>query len=87
MASVEQWLQTLLIFFISAYRYALSALFGACCRFEPTCSSYALNAIREFGCVKGSFLTIQRLLKCHPWHAGGFDPLPNPKIKSTPNRR
>lgn len=64
-----------LIFFIQLYRYAISALLGHCCRFEPTCSCYAIQAIEAHGCVKGCRLALQRILRCHPWQPGGFDPL------------
>jgi len=62
--------------FIHLYRFAFNALFGPCgCRFEPTCSIYALDAIRHYGCWKGCFLAAKRLLRCHPWHPGGCDPV------------
>lgn len=58
------------------YRYTLSPLFGNCCRFEPSCSRYAEQALREHGLRRGLWLTLRRLSRCHPWHAGGFDPVP-----------
>lgn len=69
-------LKTLLIALIRVYRFLISGLFGHCCRFEPTCSEYALDAIRCYGCGKGSYLALKRILCCHPWHEGGFDPVP-----------
>lgn len=49
---------------------------GACCRFIPTCSEYAIEAFEKYGAIKGSFLALKRVLKCHPFHNGGYDPLP-----------
>lgn len=72
-------MQSLFIFLIRAYRLLLSPWFGNQCRFYPTCSIYAEEAIRRHGTGKGLFLTIKRLGKCHPWHAGGLDPVPAPK--------
>ena len=58
------------------YRYAISPLMPPHCRFEPTCSSYAQQAIQRYGIARGGLLTLRRLTKCHPWHAGGYDPVP-----------
>lgn len=69
-------LKSMMIAMIRVYRYAFSLLFGNSCRFEPTCSQYAIAAIEHHGCVKGCYLTTRRLLRCHPWHAGGLDPVP-----------
>lgn len=69
-------MQKILIQLIRIYRYLISPWVGQHCRFEPTCSVYALTAIERFGALKGSKLTIIRLSKCHPFHAGGFDPVP-----------
>lgn len=62
---------------IRGYRLLLSPLVGWHCRFYPTCSAYALAAYSQYGWAKGTCLTLQRLLKCHPWHAGGCDELPS----------
>jgi putative membrane protein insertion efficiency factor len=66
---------------IYAYRYALSPLIGPVCRYQPTCSAYALEAIERHGVLKGSWLTLRRLARCHPvkWLGGseGFDPVPD----------
>lgn len=51
------------------------------CRFYPSCSCYAQEAVTQYGAIKGSILTVKRLLKCHPWHTGGFDPVPNNQQK------
>lgn len=61
---------------IRVYRFAISLLLGHCCRFEPTCSSYAIGAIQIHGCFKGCYYMMRRLLRCHPWHPGGHDPVP-----------
>ncbi|MFZ5565615.1 MAG: membrane protein insertion efficiency factor YidD [Pseudomonadota bacterium] len=61
---------------VRAYRYFLSPWLGSACRFEPTCSLYALEALRQHGALTGSRLTVGRLLRCHPWCAGGHDPVP-----------
>ncbi len=60
---------------IRFYRSYISPFMGRACRFEPTCSDYATQAIDRFGVIRGSGLAVCRLLKCHPFHPGGFDPL------------
>lgn len=65
-----------LIFVIQLYRMYVSPLKLPTCRFVPTCSEYAVDALREFGLLRGSWLTGVRLLKCGPWHPGGWDPVP-----------
>ena len=67
-----------LIFLISCYKYALSPFLGHSCRFYPTCSSYAKEAIETHGAVRGTWLAIKRVGRCHPWHEGGADPVPEP---------
>ena len=62
---------------IRGYRYAISPLLGQHCRFYPSCSAYALTAIESHGLGRGGLLALRRLGKCHPWHAGGFDPVPD----------
>lgn len=62
---------------IKGYRYAISPLFGQHCRFHPSCSAYALTAIETHGLARGGLLALHRLSKCHPWHPGGFDPVPD----------
>jgi putative membrane protein insertion efficiency factor len=69
-------MRRVLLTLIDGYRLLLSPFFGAQCRFYPTCSVYAREAIERYGSVRGSWLAIKRLVKCHPWHAGGIDPVP-----------
>ncbi len=69
----------LLIGLVRAYRLLLSPWLGSGCRFEPTCSVYAIEALRQHGAAAGSYLTVARLLRCHPWCAGGHDPVPQHK--------
>ena len=66
----------LLMLLIKGYRLFLSPSLGSSCRFEPTCSVYALQAIQSFGAVKGGYLTLHRIGRCHPWCDGGHDPVP-----------
>jgi putative membrane protein insertion efficiency factor len=63
-------------FLIRLYQWTVSPLLGPRCRFYPSCSHYALEAILRFGALRGGWLTVKRLGKCHPWHPGGFDPVP-----------
>lgn len=69
----------LILKFIKLYQNYLSPLLGPSCRFHPTCSEYALQAIESFGVIKGGFLAIKRILKCNPWGGNGFDPIPKEK--------
>jgi uncharacterized protein len=62
---------------IRVYQWTVSPLLGPRCRFYPSCSQYALEAVVRFGVLKGSWLAVLRLGRCHPWHAGGFDPVPS----------
>jgi len=61
---------------IRIYQWTVSPLLGPTCRFHPSCSNYALEAIHRFGVLRGSWLTLKRLGRCHPWHPGGLDPVP-----------
>ena len=65
-----------LLLLLRLYRLAISPALGPACRFEPSCSAYAEEAIRRFGAVKGSYLAVRRLFRCHPFVRGGFDPVP-----------
>lgn len=64
-----------LLWMIRAYRYLISPLFGPSCRFEPSCSQYAMDAIGRYGALQGLGLILIRVLKCHPFHPGGIDPV------------
>ena len=61
---------------IRFYRRHISPMFPPCCRFTPTCSAYALEAVEKYGALKGGYLAVKRILKCHPFHPGGYDPVP-----------
>lgn len=64
-----------LVFFIRFYRKYVSPLKRPCCRFYPTCSQYALDALEKYGVLKGGFMAIKRILRCNPLNEGGFDPV------------
>ena len=68
--------QRVLIGLVKFYRLMLSPWLGSACRFEPTCSAYALQALESHGAAAGAYLSARRLLRCHPWCAGGCDPVP-----------
>ena len=65
-----------LIGLLKVYRAVISPLYGNVCKFHPTCSAYALDAVQMHGAVKGTWLTMKRLVRCHPWSLGGYDPVP-----------
>lgn len=68
-------MKKILIKLIRIYRRYISPMKAPCCRFYPTCSQYAIEAIEKYGALKGSFLAIKRILKCHPFNKGGYDPV------------
>ncbi|CAK0772143.1 putative membrane protein insertion efficiency factor [Gammaproteobacteria bacterium] len=70
-------MQKFLILLVQGYRYLLSPLLGSRCRFYPTCSQYALEALERHGARWGVWLTLRRLSRCHPWRPGGVDPVPD----------
>lgn len=76
---IDTFLRKSIIIVLNTYRYLISPLLGARCRFYPTCSHYAKEALTEYSLIKALCLVLIRLLKCHPFHPGGFDPL---KVKN-----
>ena len=74
-------MRLVLKFFIRAYQVVLSPLLGPNCRYYPTCSQYAIDAIETHGSLRGTWLAIKRISRCHPWHEGGFDPVPGRCLK------
>jgi len=70
------WPARLLLWLLAGYRRWLSPALGNACRFEPSCSRYAAGAIRRHGALRGSLLALRRIARCHPFHSGGFDPVP-----------
>ena len=73
--SNKEIMKKLMILAIRFYQKFISPLFPPTCRFYPTCSTYFIQALEKYGVFKGSYLGIKRILKCHPWHEGGYDPL------------
>ena len=69
-------MKQILILFVRAYQIILSPLFYGCCRFEPSCSNYAIEALKVHGALKGTILAVWRILRCHPFGAHGYDPVP-----------
>lgn len=72
----------LVIALIRLYQCTLSGVFGPCCRFEPSCSAYCIEAVERFGCARGLWMGMRRILRCHPWHPGGYDPVPENNRKA-----
>jgi uncharacterized protein len=79
-------IRSILLGLIRFYQIVLSPLKGSSCRFLPTCSQYAYEAIQHYGICKGLFLGGKRLLRCHPFHPGGYDPLIKPTANNHPSR-
>jgi putative membrane protein insertion efficiency factor len=65
-----------LVVMLRCYRYAISPMLGSNCRFHPSCSEYAIDALKRYGVGKGLWLALRRIGRCNPWHPGGFDPVP-----------
>lgn len=83
-------MRRILIALISGYRYLISPLLGNHCRYHPTCSAYAQEAIEVHGAARGGWMALRRVLRCHPFHAGGYDPVPppeNPQASSAEKHR
>lgn len=75
-------MKKIILLLIRFYQKYISIFLGKNCRFIPTCSAYTYEAVERFGVIKGVYLGIKRILKCHPWHPGGFDPVPEKKKKN-----
>ncbi len=71
-------IRALLLLLVKVYRRFLSPILPRACRFSPSCSAYALEALERHGAARGTYLTVKRLLRCHPFHPGGLDPVPAP---------
>jgi putative membrane protein insertion efficiency factor len=69
-------MKILLIGLVRFYQYAISPLVGRRCRYFPTCSEYTLDAVQKYGAAKGGWMGAKRICRCHPWHPGGYDPVP-----------
>lgn len=69
-------MKRVLLAMVKFYRMAISPYRPSCCRFYPTCSQYALEAIEKYGALKGGYLSLRRILRCNPFHKGGYDPVP-----------
>jgi uncharacterized protein len=69
-------LRRILLSVLAVYRYAISPMLGRNCRFMPSCSEYAAEAISRHGSLRGSWLAVRRVMRCHPWNPGGYDPVP-----------
>ncbi|MFY0253318.1 membrane protein insertion efficiency factor YidD [Chitinophaga sp. 30R24] len=76
MKSVARWLSYPFIFLIKGYQWFISPLLGNKCRYTPSCSQYGIEAFKKYGPLKGGYLTIKRILSCHPWGGHGYDPVP-----------
>lgn len=73
---MKRWLANLLVLLVRGYQLFISPMLGQHCRFHPTCSQYAIEALQVHGAIKGSWLTLLRLGRCHPLHPGGYGPVP-----------
>jgi uncharacterized protein len=69
-------MKRMLLAVIRGYQYAISPLLGRNCRYLPSCSEYAAEAVTKYGAIRGGWLGVKRVCRCHPWHPGGYDPVP-----------
>ncbi|MCL2024803.1 MAG: membrane protein insertion efficiency factor YidD [Coriobacteriia bacterium] len=76
MSSMKLWPRTILALVIRGYRQVISPLFPATCKYYPTCSMYAIEAVEKQGVFRGGWLAIKRIVRCNPWSHGGYDPVP-----------
>lgn len=76
MQRIKKIVVALMVLPIKFYQGAISPMFPACCRYTPTCSQYAIQALRKHGPLRGSWLAIKRICRCHPWGGSGYDPVP-----------
>jgi uncharacterized protein len=77
-------MRSVLILLLKGYRFAISPIYGQVCRYHPSCSAYALQAVTEHGSVRGSWLAARRIARCHPWAEGGYDPVPPRTADASP---
>lgn len=80
-------MKRILIFLITVYRVGISPYLGPSCRYHPTCSKYAIDAIQHHGSLKGTWMAIRRILSCHPWSEGGYDPVPGTNADQSPSTK
>ncbi len=80
---MKHWLRLLCVFPIRLYQWCISPVLPPACRFSPTCSAYAVEAIMTHGIIRGGWLTFLRLARCHPWGGSGYDPVPPPRQNHT----
>ncbi len=85
MGKITEAISKTFITLIRAYKFFISPMLGNCCRFYPSCSSYAIEAINAFGYLRGCYLILKRVLRCQPWSKGGYDPIPETKLHANQN--
>ena len=87
MAKIKKIPQKILLYLIKGYQLFLSPVLGTCCRFYPSCSRYAEEALQTHGVIRGSWLSLKRVAKCGPFHPGGYDPVPTQKRKNNQSQK